>query len=130
MIIPTVTPLSGEPTDRPQHADCRHPRHVGICPACQRAAQRRSEHSWPRPRPRGRRGQHERCRRALHWTDVGSPAASWGRRYSTSLPRRRSRSRRPSKKPHSLWRLSNLTPGSDGERPAPGQWCAAVWAVL
>jgi hypothetical protein len=43
MIIPTVTPLGGEPTAHPRHADCRHPRHVGACPACQRAAQGRSE---------------------------------------------------------------------------------------
>ena len=43
MIIPTVTRLGGGPTDHPRHAGCGHPRHVGTCPACQRAAQRRSE---------------------------------------------------------------------------------------
>jgi hypothetical protein len=43
MVIPTVTPLGGEPTAHPQHAHCGHTRHVGTCPSCQRAAQRRSE---------------------------------------------------------------------------------------
>jgi hypothetical protein len=43
MIIPILTPLGRDPTARPQRADCGHTRHVGTCPACQRAAQRRSE---------------------------------------------------------------------------------------
>jgi hypothetical protein len=43
MIIPTVTPLDSEPTAHRLHAHCGHTRHVGTCPACQRAAQRRSE---------------------------------------------------------------------------------------
>jgi len=43
MNIPTVTPLGSDPTVRPQHKHCGHTRHVGTCPVCQRAAQRRSE---------------------------------------------------------------------------------------
>jgi hypothetical protein len=43
MIIPSVTPLGREATAHPQRAQCAHSRHVGTCPACQRAAQRRSE---------------------------------------------------------------------------------------
>jgi hypothetical protein len=43
MIIPTVTPLGSDPTAHPQRAHCGHTRHVGTCPVCQRAAQRRSE---------------------------------------------------------------------------------------
>ena len=43
MIIPKVTPLGSAPSARPQHEHCGHTRHVGTCPVCQRAAQRRSE---------------------------------------------------------------------------------------
>jgi hypothetical protein len=43
MIIPTVTPLGSDPIAHPQHEHCGHTRHVGTCPVCQRAAQRRSE---------------------------------------------------------------------------------------
>jgi hypothetical protein len=43
MIVPIVTPLGSDPTAHPQPADCGHTRHVGTCPGCQRAAQRRSE---------------------------------------------------------------------------------------
>jgi hypothetical protein len=43
MIIPIVTQLGSDPTARSQPAHCGHTRHVGSCPACQRAAQRRSE---------------------------------------------------------------------------------------
>ena len=42
-MIPTVTPHGGEPAAHPQPAHCGHARHVGTCPACQRAAQRRSK---------------------------------------------------------------------------------------
>jgi hypothetical protein len=43
MIIPTLTPLGSDPTAHAQHEHCGHTRHVGTCPVCQRAAQRRSE---------------------------------------------------------------------------------------
>lgn len=42
-IIPTVTPLSSEPTAHPLQPHCGHTRHVGTCSPCQRAAQRRSD---------------------------------------------------------------------------------------
>jgi hypothetical protein len=38
-----IIPLGREPTAQPRHARCGHTRHVGTCPACQRAARRRSE---------------------------------------------------------------------------------------
>jgi hypothetical protein len=65
MIIPTVTSLGSGPTAHPQHAHCGHTRHVGACPACQRAAQRRSEAQFGCGR--GRSG------------DVGNMSAADGR---------------------------------------------------
>ena len=43
MVIPTVTPLGSESTAHPERAQCDHTRHMGTCPACQRAAKKRSE---------------------------------------------------------------------------------------
>jgi hypothetical protein len=38
----TVTALGSQPTAHPQDRECGHDRHVGTCPACQRAAARRT----------------------------------------------------------------------------------------
>jgi hypothetical protein len=38
----TVTALGSQPTAHPQSRECGHDRHVGTCPACQRAANRRA----------------------------------------------------------------------------------------
>ena len=43
MVTATVTALGSQPTAHPQDKECGHARHVGTCPACQRAATRRTQ---------------------------------------------------------------------------------------
>jgi len=43
MVAATITQLGTEPTAHPQWRQCGHDRHVGPCPACQRAARVRSQ---------------------------------------------------------------------------------------
>ena len=43
MVTATVTALGSQPTAHPQDKECGHGRHVGTCPACQRAAARRTQ---------------------------------------------------------------------------------------
>lgn len=43
VVTATVTALGSQPTAHPEDRECGHDRHVGTCPACQRAATRRTQ---------------------------------------------------------------------------------------